>query len=92
MRFFYQTVEQNLVFFYEGYVVKALLGLVGIFCCPKCECLCLEPDKTERDGENSVSCGITGNARSSLLNQENFTGYAPLADSLNQLNKLITVI
>ena len=53
---FYQTVEQNLVFFYKGYVVKVLLGLVGIFYCPKCECLCLEPDEIEKDGENSVCC------------------------------------
>lgn len=53
---FYQTVEQDLVFFYKGYVVKVLLGLVGIFYCPKCECLCLEPDEIEKDGENSVCC------------------------------------
>ena len=56
MRFFYQTVEQNLVFFYKGYVVKVFLGLVGIFYFPKCECLCLEPDEIEKDGENSVCC------------------------------------
>ena len=29
----------------------------------------------------SVHCDITGNVKTSLLNQKNFTGYAPLANS-----------
>ena len=53
---FYERVEQNLVFFYNGYVVKALLCLVGIFYCPTCETLCLEPNEIESSDENSVCC------------------------------------
>ena len=43
-------------FLLQRFVVQALLGLAGIFYCPKCECLCLEPDEIEKDGENSVCC------------------------------------
>ena len=53
---FYERVEQNLVFFYKGYVVRVLLGLVGIFYCPACETLCLEPNEIESSDKNSICC------------------------------------
>lgn len=90
---FYETVEQNLVFFFKGYVVRVLLGFLGIFYCPCCESLCLEPEKKSTMMlitvyvVINVSFGITGDVNTSLLIHNKIIGSVPLGNSYNYLFK-----
>ena len=55
---FWKTILEDLVFFFKGYIVKALLGIESLTYCPKCRKLCLEPGEFEDSDENSVQCDI----------------------------------